>query len=833
MPLSLEKLHLDNFKIAFPNGVVFATGLVVGILGGILIYFALLLIKNFKEKIKVNLSLNYTLLLVEIPKPIYKQDAQLKVAEEINNFENFLATINKVKQTVIFEIATSHTGEEIFFYVAVPKKYTEAFQKTIKSFWSGSEVYVAKEDYNVFNPEGSAIGSYITTKSHYFKPIKTYKEISIGDIDTLDSFLAAFSKLAKEGEGLAYQIIIKPLSTKINKKISSIVKKLKQGKSFDEAMGGTGKQIVENLQKSSSPEAKAEQQREEAKPKTIDEILIKSLEAKMTKPFFDVNIRIVASGKEFVLADQILSTIESAFGQFVNPGMNEFQIHRVKGRGLRDLIYRFSFRLFEKRYKSILNSEEVASIFHFPTSRVKSPIVHYLASRSAPPPVNLSQTGVVLGESLYQGQSSEIKITKEDRRRHIYVVGQTGVGKTVLLKNIIEQDIKNGDGVCFIDPHGDVAQEILGLIPQTRIDDVIYFNPGDPQKPMALNILEYDINFPEQKTFIINTLIEIIDKLYNLQVTGGPMFEQYLRNSLLLIMDDPTAGYTLMDVSRVFVDKNFRKELTDKCKNYPVVEFWIKQSPAVGGEMSMENMTTWITSKLNPFITNDFVRPIIAQSKSTLNFRDIMDNKKILIVNLSKGKIGEISAYLLGMILVAKILAAAFGRVDTPEEQRKDFYLFIDEFQNLAFKSIASILSEARKYRLSMVLAHQYIKQLPEEIASAVFGNVGTIMSFRIGTEDAEVLEKQFTPVFTKTDLVNIPNYSAYLKILINGHISEPFNIKTLEPNETNPALAQRLIELSSLKFGKPLAEIEEQIRQKYQPTIPAPVQLDNQNTTI
>jgi hypothetical protein len=496
--------------------------------------------------------------------------------------------------------------------------------------------------------------------------------------------------------------------------------------------------------------------------------------------------------------------------------MNEFFVRRVKGRALNNLAYNFSFRLFDKSQRVVLNSEEIASILHFPTAFTKSPIVHWLLAKSAPPPTNLPKEGVILGESVYQGQKEIVRIKKNDRRRHIYVIGQTGTGKTTLLKNIAEQDIKNGDGVCFIDPHGDVAQELLGLIPKERADDVIYFNPGDTRRPIGINILEYDKNYPEQKTFIINTLIEIIDKIYNLQLTGGPMFEQYLRNSLLLLMDDPDWGFTLLDVSRVLVDEPFRNELLRRCKNYPVIEFWTKQAPVVGGELSLENMITWITSKLNPFITNDFVRPIIAQPKTTLNFRYIMDNQKIFIVNLSKGLIGETSSYLLGMILIAKILSATFARVDTPEELRKDFYLFIDEFQNFAFKGVASILSEARKYRLSLVLAHQYIKQLPEELISAVFGNVGTIMAFRVGTEDAEILERQFSPIFSKTDLLNIPNYNLYLKLLIDGYVSEPFNIRTFPPTPPNKELANKIIELSMLKYGRPLEEIERLVEEKY-----------------
>lgn len=804
-------------ELAFSPKIVYSVGIITGILGFIIIYFFVLFIKKYSESKRINLSLNYALLSVEIPKYYYqKQETQLRVSDEINNFENFLNTLIKSKIPIIFEIATPFIGEEIFFYIAVPRKYIESIRRSIRSFWSGAEIKEVVEDYNIFNPKGTTLGSYVVLKAHDFKPIKTYKEITVGNLDTLDSFLGAFNKLKKEGEGLAYQVIIRPLSTKENKKIKKVIDELKKGKKFEEAFGGVSKEILEILQES---QKKAEEKLHK-EPKPLDEILIKNMEAKMLKPLFSVNIRIFASANNVFDADEILTALESSFHQFTNPGINEFVIKRVKGKSLNNLAYEFSFRLFNKTQAIILNSEEIASIFHFPTSYSKSPLIHWLPAKTAPPPTNLPKEGVILGESLYQGQSEIVRIKRNDRRRHIYVIGQTGTGKTTLLKNIAEQDMQNGDGICFIDPHGDVAQELLGLIPQNRIDDVIYFNPGDTRRPIGLNILEYDKNFPEQKTFIINSLIEIIDKLYNLQITGGPMFEQYLRNALLLIMDNPEWGYTLLDVSRVFVDEDFREYLLSKCKNYPVVEFWTKQAPVVGGELSLDNMITWITSKLNPFITNDFVRPIIAQSKSSLDIRYIMDNRKILIINLSKGRIGETSSYLLGMIIVAKILSAALSRVEIQEEQRKDFYLFIDEFQNFAFKTVSSILSEARKYRLSMVLAHQYIKQLPEEIISAVFGNVGTIMSFRVGTEDAEILEKQFAPVFSKIDLLNIPNYNLYLKLLIDGYVSEAFNIKTLPPHLPNKELAQKVMELSMLKYGRPLEEIEKEIEEKYKYSI-------------
>ncbi len=799
----------------------------ISVLGVLIIFLSVVLIRRFRENKKINLSLKYILALIEIPKyqqsQQFQQDPRIRIIEELTVFENFLANLAKLKNPIILEIATPHYGEEIFFYAAVPKNDFDFFRKLVTGFWLGSEVSVVKEDYNIFNPNGVSLGSIVGLKAHNYLPIKTYKQISLANIDPLDSFLSAFVKLSKEGEGLSYQIIISPVPSSENKKIFNIVKKLREGERLSEAFDSGFKKIFKETINSfrellvlKLEEKKAKEQEEKAKPKPLEENAIKNLEEKASKPLFRANIRLAVSTNDQFASDKILSSIESSFYQFTNPGFNEFVITRSRKNNLKRFFYEFSFRIFNKKTSILLNTEEIASIFHFPISYTKNPIIHWLISKSAPPPSNLPTEGIILGENVYQGNKSLVRIMTNDRRRHIYTIGQTGTGKTTLLKNMVQQDIENGEGVCFIDPHGDVAQELLGLIPEKRVDDVIYFNPGDVRKPIALNILEYDKTRPEDKTFIINTLIEIIDKLYNLQVTGGPMFEQYLRNALLLIMDNPEWGYTLLDVSRVFVNEDFRDSLLDQCTNPPVIEFWQQQAVRVGGELSLDNMITWITSKLNPFITNDFVRPIIAQSKSSLNFRHIMDTGKILIVNLSKGKLGETSAYLLGMILITKILLAAFSRNDIPEEQRKDFYLYLDEFQNFAFKGISSILSEARKYRLSMVLAHQYVKQLTEEISAAVFGNVGTMIVFRIGVEDAEIFEKQFTPIFNKYDLLNIPNYNAYIKLLINGHISEAFNIKTLPPSPINKELVDKIIELSMLKYGKPREEIEKEIQEKY-----------------
>jgi len=420
-----------------------------------------------------------------------------------------------------------------------------------------------------------------------------------------------------------------------------------------------------------------------------------------------------------------------------------------------------------------------------------------------------------LGFNDFRGQKTDVKITDDDRRRHLYVIGQTGTGKSAFLSNLIEQDIKNGNGIGVLDPHGDLIDEILGKISKERVKDVVLFNPGNLERSVGLNMLEYSPKFPEQKTFIVNELIKIFDKLYDLRQTGGPMFEQYTRNALMLLMDDPAETYTLMEVPKVMADSEFRHRLLAKCKNILVKEFWEKQAEKAGGEAALANMVPYITSKFDTFISNDYMRPIIGQTKSTFNFREIIDSGKIFLVNLSKGRLGEMNSALLGLIITGKLAMAAFSRIDTPENERRDFYLYLDEFQNFATDTISTILSEARKYKLCLNISHQFIGQLPELIKASVFGNVGTMISFRVGAEDAEFLQKQFSPVFDAQDLINIENFNAYVRMMIGGQISQPFNIKTYPPSESDKQRAQDIKDYYALTFGRDAKIIEQEIGER------------------
>jgi hypothetical protein len=381
---------------------------------------------------------------------------------------------------------------------------------------------------------------------------------------------------------------------------------------------------------------------------------------------------------------------------------------------------------------------------------------------------------------------------------------------------MIMQDIKNGEGVCMIDPHGSDIQDVLASVPPERVKDVIYFDPSHTERPMGLNMLEYDERFPEQKTFVVNELISIFNKLFDMKVAGGPAFEQYFRNSALLVMEHPASGNTLIEIGRVLGDKAFRELKLSYCKNPIVTQFW-RNAEKTTGEQSLSNFVPYVTSKFDSFISNDIMRPVIAQEKSSFNFRDIMDNKKIFLVNLAKGRLGDINANLIGLILVGKILMAALSRVDSFGKTLPPFYLYIDEFQNITTDSIATILSEARKYKLSLTIAHQFIAQLDEKIRDAVFGNVGSMAVFRIGSDDAAYLEKQFEPTFSQKDIMNIDNYNAYLKLLVGGRPAKPFNIETLPSPKLNHQIAEKIREISFLTYGKDRAEVEAGIMKRYQ----------------
>ncbi|MBP9771321.1 MAG: type IV secretory system conjugative DNA transfer family protein [Candidatus Pacebacteria bacterium] len=753
-----------------------------------------------------------------------KENREKPLKELLSSMEQLYAGLSgvasgdkKQKAYFSFELAVQGNGEHATIYCAIPREKQELFEKQVLSIFPHAHLAEMKNDYNVFTESGATVASIAALSRESAYALKTYDAF---DYDPLNITLSAFAKLASGGEGAALQILIRPTGDSYIKHFTKAIAALHKGVKAKEALkeesilGDIGKGFKDLL---GSSKKKDDEKKDE--PKVIDERTIESVTAKAAHPIIEVNIRLVASAANEGRALGVLSDLEATFKQFESAIGNSFSFKRIKKGSYKEFVRNFTFRLFSDDAIVPLNLRELATIFHLPSGNVDSSreLKRSTATRT-PAPVGLPSEGIVLGVNRHRGIETKIHYGSDDRLRHLYVIGQTGTGKTTLLKNMIVQDIKNGEGVCMIDPHGTDIIEVLANIPPERAQDVIYFDPSNTERPMALNMLEYDVTKPEQKTFVVNELFSIFQKLYgSVPESMGPMFEQYFRNATMLVIEDPETGNTLFDVSRVLSDKDYRTLKLSRCKNPVVVQFWRDVAEKAGGEGALANIVPYITSKFDVFLANDIMRPIVVQPKSTFDFRDIMDSRKILLVNLAKGRLGDINANLLGLIIVGKILMAALSRVDSVGTKgMPPFYLYIDEFQNVTTDSIATILSEARKYKLSLTVAHQFIKQLDEKIKDAVFGNVGSLATFRIGSDDAEYLEKQFAPVFTAEDLMNIDNRVACLKILNGGRPERPFTLETIAPNEGSRETAERLMQMSFARYGRPKADVEAEIRKTY-----------------
>ena len=765
-------------------------------------------------------SLNMSLYEVDLPDK--KEENEKPLEELISSMEQFYAGMisvggNAVSENDFFsiELANPEGTNEAVFYVAVPSSRKDLFEKHILSIFPKAKVFEKNDDYNIFNYDGITIGAQASFDKNPIFPLKTYDKF---DYDPLNILLNTFSKIERDGEGAAVQIILRPDKDGFLSRYKEALRELERGIPIAKALDIRRSVFGEILKATKDIvfEGGKEMMGVLSETKENNERQIEELKNKVSTPILEANIRVVASAKSREKAAQVVSDIISSFNQFENTGGNKFVFEDIKEKNMQKFTRLFSYRKFDKNEIIPISIGELTTIMHFPARDMAAPHLKVAKASTAPAPVGLPNAGTLLGVNLDRNTHSNIYITGEDRLRHMYVVGQTGTGKTTLLKNMIAQDIISGAGVCMIDPHGSDIQDILSIIPPERYEDVIYFDPGYAPRPMALNMLEYDPNFPEQKTFVVNEMLSIFNKLFDMKTAGGPMFEQYFRNAVLLVMEDPESGNTLLDVSRVLAVKSFREMKIARCKNPIVVQFWQEIAGKAGGEASLSNIVPYITSKFDVFLTNDIMRPIVSQEHSTFDFRDIMDNRKILLVNLSKGRLGDINSNLIGLIIVGKILMSALSRADSFGKNLPPFYLFIDEFQNITTDSISQILSEARKYKLSLTIAHQFIAQLEDDIKDAVFGNVGSIASFRVGADDAEYLEKQFEPIFTANDLINLDNRNAYMKLLVEGRPVRPFSMETIAPMKGELDIVPKLKELSYLKYGRDRSIVEEEIMLKY-----------------
>ncbi|MFA7244395.1 MAG: hypothetical protein WC080_03860 [Patescibacteria group bacterium] len=799
----------------------------------IVISFLYKKIRNaFLHRKQLELVEDWTMLRVSVPKePHASEDDQRKNFQEmLSVIEPFYASINSLFDK---DLKKSITGQDhismeiiakngkIFFYIGCPTTIAEIVEKNLHAQYP--EANIDRDlDYSIFpdKPLPIEILTLILARRYIF-PIRTYKNL---EEDPLNAITNSLSKLS-EDESAGIQVMIRPNNQVWRVGSEKAAYNIQQGKTrlsysnnktvratetFFNFIGKVGNNAVKPGDKDGQHDPMYNPQNP-YKQTPMQEAQVKLLGEKAAKIGFDVQVRIVAVAKTAEEAKLNAKNIASAFSQFNAPDSNNILPKKAKNKGRE--VGNYIFRIFGAGLKMILNTEELASIIHMPNRFVETPNVAWLLAKRQAPPSNLPDEGTIIGNSIYRGETKPVRIKEEDRLRHIYMIGKTGVGKTVLFENMIMQDIREGRGVAYLDPNGDAAEYILNRIPKERAEDVIYFNPADIERPMGLNMLEWKT--PEQRDFLVQETIQMFYKLFDPGQTGivGPQFEHWMRNAALTLMVQPEGG-TIVDIPRLFTDPDFEKECVKNVTDPVVKAFWQKQM-AKTSDFHKSEMLNYFTSKFGRFMTNDMMRNIIGQNKSAFDFREVMDGKKILICNLSKGLIGEINAFLLGMIIVSKIAMGAFSRQDTNEKDRTPFYLYVDEFQNFITDVFATILSESRKYKLSLNITNQYVAQLDEKIRDAVMGNAGTLVAFRIGAVDAEFLIKEFDPLKID-DMTTIDKYNFYIKMLIDGAPTRPFNAASVAPDQNeNKKLGSAMVELSRLKYGKPREIVDQEIRDR------------------
>ncbi len=776
--------------------------------------------KNRWIKRALNKAEDFVMLEILVPKEIKQDEGQTptQLQETISVMEQFLATLSGYhvqgsqgwlgnQPTFSLEIVARYN--EIRFFIGTPREFESAIEKHLLGYYPEAQVE-RSQAFRITDPEYAMAGGQFKLMKKFIFPIQTYTEL---EADPLQTITTSLSKMGTDNRALI-QVLIQPTNNNWRVPVEAAIRRIQEGKDVGMTSQPWWMKAIHSSTKSLESPQKTETEKAAQNMRGLSpsqQLYQKLLQDKGSKLGFKtvINVMTVAPQKEE--AQFQLGNILSAFSQYNTAQSNGFKVKRITD--LRDFMVQTLLRAPMGK-GMILNTTEIASIFHPPNYSIDTPGIMWMLARFAPAPPSTPTEGVLLGENIFRGEHRKIYLKDVDRQRHVYSIGMTGTGKSTLFESMILQDIREGRGACYIDPHGEAVESILGKIPKERADDVVYFDPGNLAKPIGLNLLEW--HRPEEKDFLINEFLLMFYKLFDPNHTGmiGPQFEHWARNAALTIMSNPEGG-TMIEIPRLFTDDAFREQQLKFVTDPVVLRFWNEQM-AKTADFHKSEMFNYFISKFGRFMTNEMMRNIIGQPQSGINFREIMDSGKILLINLSKGKIGDVNAQMLGMITVAKINSAALSRQDIPQEQRKDFYLYVDEFQNLATDTFATILSEARKYHLNLNITHQYIAQLPEDVRNAVFGNVGTIVSFRVGADDAHYLSQQFTPVFNETDMVNIERYNAYVKFIVDNAPARPFSMRTIRDSSVySQQLRDAVVELSHLKHGKNRAEVEAMIQQR------------------
>jgi hypothetical protein len=774
---------------------------------------AVLTLRNYR-RIEAVKSVESVLLALEIPKANDK--SELAAEQLFASLHGILRDKNELKQTggaqehLSFEIAS--VNGQIRFYVSVPKTLQSFIEGQIYSQYPTVQIHVADEDYVTHERQHSVVHTAeITLTGSEFLPIKTFQSF---EVDPLAGITGTLAKLESTGEEVWIQVLARPIADEWHKSSDRWIKSVKAGKAGSifslQWLGG----LIDAL-------SKPPEQGIAAAPKELserDKTRISEAEKKATKLGYQVKIRLVFLGESTASAKLRMQAIVGTFKQYNSTNLNGFKISGSSFK--KEDLAQYKARLFTDR-GFILNIEELASVFHLPHTNVETPNIVWASTKTAEPPAKLpvitgndaiDENISAFGLTNFRGIHHQFGMLRSDRSRHVYIIGQTGAGKSGTLELFALSDIFHGQGYAIIDPHGDLAVDNMRFIPGSRLQDVVYFNPADTAFPLGFNPLE--ISDPTHKSNISSEVIGVLKRMFG--ESWGPRLEYILRYTILALLDRPST--TMLDITRMLTDKKFREETLSYSKDTVVLQFWRVEFASWTEKFQSEAIAP-VLNKVGAFTANPVIRNIIGQPKSTFNIREIMDEGKILIVNLSKGLIGEDNASILGAFMVTKIQLAAMSRSDIVNlEDRRPFYLYVDEFQNFATDSFATILSEARKYGLNLTVANQYISQMSDTVRNAVFGNVGTMICFRVSADDAPILGKQFEPQFEPNDLLQMHNRSFVVNMVIQGEKAPAFSARTLQLPPPQIDNTGRIIENTRRLYSRTKAEVEEEISLLIQP---------------
>ena len=783
--------------------------LVVLIFSGIFILFIFWLVNRQREdEIEVYEEVrNPVVMQILVPK---ENDKTPLAAEQMfASIHGILEGAKKSLDLISFEIASSGNGG-INFYITAPQHICKFVEGQVYAQYPNADIKMVK-DY--VKSEETVSDSFVTTgevemEKDFIFPIKTFRNF---EVDPLAAITGAMSDL-KVGERVWLQVVVRPIANYWQERSKKYITAIREGQDLD------GFSLLKALSKltgmigkvlTTTADGKSES-KETVRLGPGQEEELSEIETKMLKLGFEFNIRIVTKAPTQAGSEQLLRDVVASFKQFTTAHLNSF-VHSEGEKAGKEIYDQYVSRHMPADEIDIINIEELASLFHLPNISVETPNISWSRATKIEPPMNLPKAVegdvTIFGETDYRGARIEFGLKRADRRRHFYLLGKTGAGKSTLFKNMFISDVLAGDGACFMDPHGDVVEELLDFIPPNRIDDVIYLNPTDISNPIGFNLLE--LKDKSQRDLIADGVVEVFKKEFG--NSWGPRLQYILTNTIATCLE--AQGVTLLAVTRMLTDKNFRKFILKQVDDPILYKFWTDEFAQMAqNPRLLAEAVAPIQNKVGRFIASAVTRNIVGQVKSTIDLRDIMDNKKILLVNLAQGKLGEETASLLGGMIITRLQATAMERVDIPEEERSDFFLYVDEFQNFATDSFAKILSEARKYRLNLTMTNQYIDQLPLTVRQAIFGNVGTLGSFVVSQADANILEQEFAPGVASDDMVSLDVYSMYVKLCVDGMTTVPFSAKSLAPRYERFGLRDEVVAQSREKYGVSKEEIEDKI---------------------